>query len=51
MRDKPNQNLLSLGEFIQACNVLGYQVLGLSNEAELYQRYNTFVGYARFNRD
>ncbi|WP_258172730.1 replication protein P, partial [Haemophilus influenzae] len=24
---------------------------GLPNEAELYQRYNTFLGYARFNRD
>ncbi|MEX4280569.1 replication protein P [Haemophilus influenzae] len=51
MRAKPNGYLPSVGEFIQACKVLDYHVLGLPNEAELYQRYKTFLGYARFNRD
>lgn len=49
MRAKPNGYLPSVGEFIQACKVLDYHVLGLPNEAELYQRYKTFLGYARFN--
>ncbi|MDO7271214.1 replication protein P, partial [Haemophilus influenzae] len=39
MRAKPNGYLPSVGEFIQACKVLDYHVLGLPNEAELYQRY------------
>ena len=40
----------SVGQFIAWCSE-DYHVLGLPNEAELYQRYNTFLGYARFNRD
>lgn len=51
MRAKPNGYLPSVGEFIQACKVQDYHALGLPNEAELYQRYKTFLGYARFNRD
>ncbi|WP_239511213.1 replication protein P, partial [Serratia marcescens] len=39
----------SVGQFIAWCSE-DYHVLGLPNEAELYQRYNTFLGYARFNR-
>lgn len=40
----------SVGQFITWCSE-DYHELGLPNKAELYQRYNTFLGYARFNRD
>ncbi|WP_233781975.1 replication protein P, partial [Haemophilus influenzae] len=40
----------SVGQFITWCSE-DYHELGLPNEAELYQRYKTFLGYARFNRD
>ncbi|OOF84620.1 replication P, partial [Rodentibacter ratti] len=49
MRAKPNGWLPSVGEFIQFCRE-DYHALGLPNETELYQRYQTFLGYARFNR-
>lgn len=40
----------SVGQFITWCGE-DYHELGLPNEAELYQRYKTFLGYARFNLD
>mgnify|MGYP005952955105 FL=1 len=40
----------SVGQFITWCSE-DYHELGLPNEAELYQRYKTFLGYARFNLD
>lgn len=43
--------LPSVGLFVYWCKAYDYHALGLPNEAELYQRYNTFLGYARFNRD
>lgn len=43
--------LPSVGLFVYLCKAYDYHALGLPNEAELYQRYNTFLGYARFNRD
>ncbi|WP_267958456.1 replication protein P, partial [Haemophilus influenzae] len=41
--------LPSVGLFVYWCKAYDYHALGLPNEAELYQRYNTFLGYARFN--
>ncbi|OOF46588.1 replication P [Rodentibacter trehalosifermentans] len=43
--------LPSVGLFVSWCQWVDYHALGLPNEAELYQRYQTFLGYARFNRD
>ncbi|EFA28921.1 L-fuculose phosphate aldolase [Haemophilus influenzae HK1212] len=43
--------LPSVGLFVYWCKAYDYHALGLPNEAELYQRYKTFLGYARFNRD
>ncbi|MCK8938079.1 replication protein P, partial [Haemophilus influenzae] len=43
--------LPSVGLFVYWCKAYDYHALGLPNEAELYQRYNTFLGYAKFNRD
>lgn len=40
----------SVGQFIAWCSE-DYHALGLPNETELYQRYKSFLGYARFNRD
>ena len=40
----------SVGQFITWCSE-DYHELGLPNESELYQRYKTFLGYARFNLD
>ncbi|AOF53686.1 replication P [Rodentibacter caecimuris] len=43
--------LPSVGLFVSWCKALDYHALGLPNETELYQRYQTFLGYARFNLD
>ncbi|TGZ98543.1 replication protein P [Rodentibacter pneumotropicus] len=39
----------SVGQFIAWCSE-DYHALGLPNETELYQRYLSFLGYARFNQ-
>ncbi|OOF48717.1 replication P [Rodentibacter genomosp. 1] len=40
----------SVGQFIAWCSE-DYHALGLPNETELYQRYKSFLGYARFNQN
>ncbi|OOF77879.1 replication protein P [Rodentibacter caecimuris] len=39
----------SVGQFIAWCRE-DYHALGLSNEEELFKRYKSFLGYARFNQ-
>lgn len=40
----------SVGQFIAWCTE-DYQALGLPDETELYRRYQTFLGYARFEQE
>lgn len=49
MRAKPNGYLPSVGEFIKACRVQDYHALGLPNPDELEQRFNRFLGFAKFD--